>query len=113
MHDENVGARRSSMYASAEELEGYPSTVRHPSAFLAADQWASIGRALRLSPREVDISESVVDSLTEVEIGHRLGISRHTVHAHLERLYRKLGIKSRCELVVRLFAAYVSIDGRR
>ena len=37
----------------------------------------------------------------EKEIAYRLGISRHTVNRHVQRLYRRLGVHSRGELTFR------------
>jgi DNA-binding CsgD family transcriptional regulator len=37
-----------------------------------------------------------------------LGISRHTIHTHLERLYRKLRVNSRSQLIAAVFVAYVT-----
>jgi hypothetical protein len=31
------------------------------------------------------------------------------VHTHLERLYRKLGVTDRCQVVVRIFQQYVEL----
>jgi DNA-binding CsgD family transcriptional regulator len=83
------------------------SEVPRASTVLAEGHWLSIAHLLQLSPRELQVSQCVVDGDNDAEIARRLGISRHTVHAHLERVYRKLGVGSRCGLVVQLFAAYV------
>lgn len=50
----------------------------------------------------------MLDDMTEVKIASRLSISPHTVHGYLERLYRKLGVHTRCQLVMRVFTAYLS-----
>jgi DNA-binding NarL/FixJ family response regulator len=50
----------------------------------------------------------VFDGFDQEEISRELNISPHTVHTHLDRLYRKLRVKSRCELVVLVFLAYLS-----
>jgi hypothetical protein len=42
--------------------------------------------------------------------GGALGIPRHTVHTYLDRLYRKLGVNSRAQLISVLFAAYVEMS---
>lgn len=86
---------------------------RPASTFLTVAQWTSIGLVLRLSPREEEIARHIVDGDDEVHVAHQLGISRHTVHTHIERLYRKLGVNSRCQLVVRLFEAHVLVERRR
>lgn len=50
---------------------------------------------LGLSPRETEILEWVVNGKTSPEIGLILGISPRTVHKHLERIYKKLGVENR------------------
>jgi DNA-binding CsgD family transcriptional regulator len=62
--------------------------------------WGDLKRQISLSKRELQIAKRVFDDLNEEEIGRELGISRHTVHTHLERLYRKTGVNSRLQLVV-------------
>ena len=55
------------------------------------------GRA-SLSPTEREIVHLVGDGLTNREIGDRLFISHRTVHGHLWRVFRKLGVSSRQEI---------------
>lgn len=72
---------------------------------LRAVEWQFIDRELGLSGREHDIMELVLADVKESAMGARLGISPHTVHTHLERLYRKLGVSGRVQLVVRALGA--------
>jgi DNA-binding NarL/FixJ family response regulator len=58
---------------------------------------------LGLSPREAEITQALIDDSKEIAIAHDLGISHHTVHAHVRRIYRKLGVSSRTQLLVRVF----------
>ena len=51
---------------------------------------------------------SVFDDKKEVEIAQELKISAHTVHTYLGRLYRKLNVSSRAQLIVRVFAEYLA-----
>ena len=74
---------------------------------LSRAQWQSLARSLRFSPREFQIVQRIFDSETEAYIAAGLGISVHTVHTYLERLYRKLSVNGRCELIVRVFAEHV------
>jgi DNA-binding CsgD family transcriptional regulator len=53
----------------------------------------------RLTPRELEIAIQAADGLTNKEIGARLFLSPKTVELHLGRVYRKLGVRSRTELV--------------
>jgi DNA-binding NarL/FixJ family response regulator len=63
----------------------------------------SHGDAL-LTKREQEIVPLVAQGLTNKEISSRLGVSEHTVKNHLFRVYDKLGISSRVELI--LYAVY-------
>ncbi len=71
--------------------------------------WRRLGEVLHLSPRELEIVNGVFEDRKEFAIAHRLGISPHTVHTHLERVYRKLQVGSRVQLIVRVFAAYMAL----
>jgi DNA-binding CsgD family transcriptional regulator len=73
--------------------------------------WAEMGRKLGLSRRELDVLQGVFDCVTEGELAARLGISEHTVHTHFNRLFKKVGVRTRVELVLRVMAAVVSEEG--
>ena len=79
-----------------------------PSSHLSDDWWRSIADSLDLSVRQLQIVRCIFDGFDEPTIGHKLGLSSHTIHAHLNRLYKKIRVKSRCELIVRVFLAYLS-----
>jgi len=83
-----------------------------PATILKADDWAAIGSSLRLSGRELQIVTCLVESGldTDDEIARMLGMSPHTVHTHLERMYRKIGVASRSHLILRVFAEYVRLS---
>jgi two-component system nitrate/nitrite response regulator NarL len=52
-----------------------------------------------ISLREREVLDMLVEGLTVPEIAGRLNRSPHTVHDHVKSLHRKLGAKSRGELV--------------
>ncbi|MGH9502209.1 MAG: response regulator transcription factor [Terriglobales bacterium] len=52
-----------------------------------------------LSKREMDVVRSLAEGLTNREIGERLGLSQHTIKNYLFRVYDKLGVSSRLELL--------------
>jgi DNA-binding NarL/FixJ family response regulator len=76
---------------------------KYGAAELLSDlAWTEVARSLKLSNRELQISKGVFDNLTESAIGEELGMSEHTVHAHLNRLFRKLRVRTRVQLVLRV-----------
>ena len=84
--------------------------ARRGQSLLRDDQWRSIGRSLHLSGREFQIVQRLFDDEKELAIAQQLGVSPHTIHTYLGRLYRKIGVSSRCELLVRVFAEYISLQ---
>lgn len=71
--------------------------------------WTQLAHSLRLSAREFQIVQGVFDDKKEVSIARDLGISPHTVHTHLERLYDKLEVASRVALVLRVVAEHQTL----
>lgn len=61
----------------------------------------SVGEQYILSQREKDIVKCIEEGLTYKEISYRLGISSHTVHTHIKRIYDKLHAKNRIEALSR------------
>lgn len=53
-----------------------------------------------LAKREDEVASLVAEGLTNREIAQKLGLSEHTVSNYLFRIYNKLGISSRVELVL-------------
>ncbi|MEJ2862439.1 helix-turn-helix transcriptional regulator [Actinomycetospora flava] len=51
-----------------------------------------------LTPQEFQIARGIADGQSNVEVAAALFVSRKTVEAHLTRIYRKLGVRSRTEL---------------
>jgi two-component system, NarL family, nitrate/nitrite response regulator NarL len=52
-----------------------------------------------LSKRELDVVRSLAEGLTNREIAERLGLSQHTIKNYLFRVFDKLGVSSRLELL--------------
>ncbi|GAA2266095.1 transcriptional regulator [Streptomyces ruber] len=58
-----------------------------------------------LTPQEFQVSRAVARGLNNTEAAASLFVSRKTVEAHLTRIYRKLGVRSRTDLTRLLTAA--------
>jgi DNA-binding CsgD family transcriptional regulator len=84
--------------------------MRPVGRYVFSDEvWCLLARSLALSQRECQIVQALFDDQKESAIADDLGISQHTVHTHIERLYRKLEVNSRASLVGRVFVEYLSL----
>jgi DNA-binding NarL/FixJ family response regulator len=61
--------------------------------------------AAHLSPRERAILRLIVDGYSNTEIAAQLGSSPATIHTHVIRLFRKLGVNDRVSAAVRALRA--------
>jgi DNA-binding CsgD family transcriptional regulator len=99
-----------------QESRGYLRAARDGFDDLGSAPWAARARdelritgeqshvrerdvADELSPQEAQIAALVADGLSNREIGERLFLSHRTVGSHLYRMFPKLGVHSRVELV--------------
>ena len=74
---------------------------------LTETEWESLNARLQLTTRELEIASGVLLGQSEPAIAVALGISTNTVHTHLGRIYRKLGVHSAAGLILRIFAEYL------
>src|SRR5271169_701731 len=63
----------------------------------------------RLTRRETDALRGLLDGLKNTEIATNLTIAEQTVKDHLSRIYKKIGVKNRFELMRYL----IKSSGRR
>lgn len=59
-------------------------------------------KADRLTPRELEIAQLVAQGRTNAEIGAQLWITENSVKQALKRMFRKLEVSSRAEMVAQL-----------
>jgi DNA-binding CsgD family transcriptional regulator len=57
-----------------------------------------------LTPREVEVTRLLCRGLADREIARELDVSAHTVHDHVRAVRRKLGVRSRSEVVAQVFS---------
>ncbi|WP_110984958.1 LuxR C-terminal-related transcriptional regulator [Acaryochloris thomasi] len=65
----------------------------------------------RLTPRELEIAELVATGRTNAAIGRELWITENSVKQALKRMFRKLQVTSRAELVTQLYVSKNDISG--
>ncbi len=75
------------------------------------DRWTRTLGVLNLSLRERQIVDCFMAGIDDENgIASCLAMSRHTVHTHVDRLYKKLGVSSRAQVIVHLFVTYCAIS---
>ncbi|HEY9735521.1 MAG TPA: LuxR C-terminal-related transcriptional regulator [Trichocoleus sp.] len=84
-----LGALCAHLSARLAELRQLPAAAQNP--FLK-----------RLTPREVQIANLVARGLTNAEIGAELWITQNSVKQALKRMFRKLEVSARTEMVAKL-----------
>jgi DNA-binding CsgD family transcriptional regulator len=108
-----LGRRVDARAQLAEALDAFEQLGARPWAAQARRELDASGARLRkraageveaLTPQELQIALAVAEGRTNREVGAALFISPKTVELHLSRVYRKLEIRSRGELI-RLQAA--------
>jgi DNA-binding NarL/FixJ family response regulator len=87
------------IWASNEDLEHLISALTHiePIHFNSSD-----GTPL-LTRREEDVVRLVADGMKNREVAERLKVSEHSIRNYLYRIYDKLGVSSRVELILYAF----------
>ena len=57
------------------------------------------GDVMELTPRELEVWSLVAEGLSNQEMARRLDLSTHTVRNYITKIFHKLGISSRFELL--------------
>jgi DNA-binding NarL/FixJ family response regulator len=92
------------IWANSEEL-GFVLTALAGAQSLSFDN----KRLAPLSTREKDVVRCLAEGLTNREIAKTLAISQHTVKNYIFKIFDKLGVSSRVELVFQVLSAPMSL----
>lgn len=86
------------IWANNTELQFLLDTLVQPPTGLSLNLKEGL-----LSGREIDVVRCVVEGLSNREIAQRLTLTEHTVKNYLFRIFDKLGVSSRVEVVLYAF----------
>ncbi|MFY9911518.1 MAG: response regulator transcription factor [Candidatus Sulfotelmatobacter sp.] len=92
--------RQGQVWANSAELRYLLQALREAPSIRMVD---SRGDTI-LSKREHDVVECVAEGLSNREIGKKLKLTEHTVKNYLFRIFDKLGVSSRVEVVLYAFS---------
>jgi DNA-binding CsgD family transcriptional regulator len=90
------------MSAICLHVSVWSATVRSATSEVRPTPNIVAGKSERLTPRELQIAELVALGRTNAEIGTQLWITENSVKQALKRMFRKLEVSSRAEMVARL-----------
>ncbi len=69
----------------------------------SADEWSDLKADLLLSRRQADVVEQLLMGRADKQIASNLQMSVSSVRTHLSKVFLRLGVADRCELLVFLF----------
>jgi DNA-binding CsgD family transcriptional regulator len=72
------------------------------------EEWQAIAQRLALSDIELRVVKGVLDDWDNEKIAEKNDITTNTVHSHLDRVYKRLGVGSRAGLVERVFREHLN-----
>lgn len=79
---------------------------------LPADVWAKVVQSLALSPQQARIVEALLRGMRDKQIAHEIGLTTPTVRTYLGRIFRRVGVKDRVELILRVFSIAYALGSR-
>jgi DNA-binding NarL/FixJ family response regulator len=108
---ENRALNGASATNGTSATNGHPGTHRFEESSLFSDEtWSALRESLKLSAREVEITRYIFADCKEKVIAEELSLSPHTVRTYCERLYRKLNVSSRVEMIVSVMGEFLHLS---
>lgn len=70
------------------------------------EEWSFLVEELALSPRQAEITELLFEGMTDKQIANQLNLALPTIRTHFARLYSKLQVQDRVELILHVFSEF-------
>jgi DNA-binding NarL/FixJ family response regulator len=87
----------------AEEI---PSEFFVENGIFSRAEWEELSEKLGLSPRQAQVASLLMRGLADKQIAMNLDISTHTLRTYLDRMFTKMQVSDRCELIVHIFREF-------
>jgi DNA-binding CsgD family transcriptional regulator len=81
-----------------------------PDLPLPDEKWQRLLKTFQLPPQQSRIVELILRNYCDKQIAAALGLKVPTVRTYLQRVYERIGVDGRLELVLRLFALSHTMD---
>ena len=69
-------------------------------------EWANLTNHLGLSPKQAEIARQLLEGSSDKQIAQKLGIAIPTVRTYMGRMFAKLDVQDRNELIVNIFRQF-------
>ena len=69
-------------------------------------EWGELTSRLEVSGRQAEIMRCLLEGMADKQVAANLEISTHTVRTYIDRMFAKLHVQDRNELVVLLFRQF-------
>jgi len=99
-----LAVHQGQIWATSSELE----LILHALSETRVRVVNSLGADL-LTQRENEVAALIAEGMTNLEIAENLHLTKHTVKNYLFKIYEKLGISSRAELILYVFSQRLSL----
>jgi len=80
--------------------------IPHPGKVFSEYELSELVKNLALSPREGETVRCLLAGYSDKQIAAKLQISISTVRTHITRLFRKLSVNDRQELLLHIFSHF-------
>ncbi len=71
------------------------------------ERWSELAKVLGFSARQGQVARCLTLGMSDRQIATELELSEHTVRTHLSRIYQKLNVQDRMELVLLVFRQFL------
>jgi DNA-binding NarL/FixJ family response regulator len=76
---------------------------------LEPEVWRRVVGTLGLSPQQARLVELLLCGLRDKDIAARMGVGVPTIRTYFERIFRRVGVTDRVQLIIRVFQVAMAV----